>query len=462
MRGSAPRPGRNATVIGMASLHLGLSIDDEPVEVPTPAARVRVLVLAAVGSLVTGYAAVAAILALVTAIASRAEFTTAGVLRAAGPGWLAAHQVPVRIEGHVLGALPLLPTIAAVALVARTASGALHRLGYDTPRQAVQVIAAVAGGHAVFGVALGLWCSGCPATVDPLIACCYPGLLAAVGAVFGVARDGGLLWLALDRIDDVALRGLRVGVLAVAALVAAGALVVVTGLVSSLPSVRELFAHNASGPGSGLGLLLLSAGYLPNAALAGVSFAAGPGFGIGAISVGPLDFAGGRLPGLPLLAALPERAAVWWPVFLVLPIGIGVLVGRLLRDADPEPAARLRAVGVATGVVAVTFLVLAGMAGGQLGGGRFDPVDLHATTLCLALAVWVGSTAAAVAWFGGPRPEPEGPVGLLDDEEEPGEEPEDEPEPELADEDLVEEIDSPEPTLASSQTDLPGDHADPS
>src|SRR5436309_136169 len=72
------------------------------------ACRVRVLAMVALGPLITGYAAVAAVFALVTAVASRAHFSTTGVLTAAMPGWLAAHQVPVKIEGHELGALPLL------------------------------------------------------------------------------------------------------------------------------------------------------------------------------------------------------------------------------------------------------------------------------------------------------------------------------------------------------------------
>jgi Family of unknown function (DUF6350) len=367
------------------------------------ACRVRVLTMVALGPLVTGYAAVAAVLALVTSIASKARFTTTGVLTSAAPGWLAAHQVPVRIGGHVLGALPLLPTIVAVVLIARTAAGAVHRLDLHTPRQAAQVVAAVVGGHAVFGVALGLWCAGGPAEVDPLAAFWCPALLAAVGSVAGVARYSGLLDLVAERVDAVAVRGLRAGVFAVVALLATGALVVTLGLVTSVPTVRELFARNAPGPGSGLGLLLLCAGYLPNAVIAGASFVAGPGFSMGTISVAPLHFSGGPVPGLPLLAALPERTAEWWPILLVLPVGVGVLVGRLLRDAAEEPLARLRAVAVATGVVALTLVILAGCAGGPLGGGRYDPVDLHAASLSVALVAWIGITATAVAWFGGTR-----------------------------------------------------------
>src|SRR5437867_6174580 len=126
--------------------HPGLTlVEDEPevLEPVSVAGRARVLAMAALGPLVTGYAAVAAMLALVTSVASRAHFSTVGVLTAAAPGWLAVHQVPLRIGGHLLGALPLLPAVAAVLLIGRTASGAVHRLGFDTPRQSVQVVAVI-------------------------------------------------------------------------------------------------------------------------------------------------------------------------------------------------------------------------------------------------------------------------------------------------------------------------------
>lgn len=459
--------------------------------------RVRVLAMITIGPLITGYAAVAAIFALVTAIASRAHFSTTGVLAAAVPGWLAAHQVPVSIEGHELGALPLLPTLVALVLIGRTAAGAALRLELYTPREGAQVVLAIVGGHAAFGVALAFLCADGPVTVDPLAAFYYPLLLASVAAILGVARQCGLLELALDRMDAVALRGLRVGIFAVVGLLAVGALALALGLVTSIPTVRNLFAHNAPGFGSGLGMLLLSIGYLPNAVIAGTSFVAGPGFALGEVSVGPLDFRGGPVPGVPLLAALPEEAAMWWPLLFALPIGVGVIVGRLLRDVDDEPMARLRAVAVATGVVALVFVILAGSAGGPLAGGPWDPVNLRAASLSVALVAWIGMTGAGVAWFTGVRPEPDGPEGLLDDEEiaddeeldevseeqdasdsdedaedsdDASEEPEEDSEPEKESSssdtpdtpDLAETLDEEPPTLAlpSDQT-QPGDHAQP-
>ncbi|MER6895510.1 hypothetical protein ABT261_17555, partial [Amycolatopsis sp. NPDC000740] len=97
---------------------VGDSLDQDVPQAP----RLRVLLVAALGPLVTGYAAVATLLALVTLTAQHAIFSAGGVLLSAGPGWLAAYQVELGIGGHPLGMLPLLPTVGVVLLVARAAA----------------------------------------------------------------------------------------------------------------------------------------------------------------------------------------------------------------------------------------------------------------------------------------------------------------------------------------------------
>jgi hypothetical protein len=379
-----------------------------------PVARARVLAIAALGPLITGYAAVAAVMALVTAIASRAHFSTVGVLAGALPGWLAAHQVPLIIQGHELGALPLLPTILLMLLVGRTAAGAADRIDAYGLRETGQVVISVVAAHAAFGLTIALVIDGGTVTADPLAGFYYPALLAGLAAAVGVANRAGLYEWCAGRVDAQAMRGLRAGLLAVVALVAVGALIVAFGLVTSFGAANSMFA--ADGPGSALGMLLLSAGYLPNAVVAGTAFVAGPGFSMGSVSIAPIGFDGGPVPALPLLSALPEQSALWWPVLFLLPAAVGALVGWVLRDVAEEPRARLRAVGVAAVVVALSFAVLAGSAGGALGGGPFHPLDLRAALVSFALACWVALPGCAVAWFAGPRPVVEGPVGLIDAE----------------------------------------------
>lgn len=374
-------------------------------EVPTisPLTRFRVLALAAIVPPVVGHLAVAGSLALVSAGAPHANVTVAGVLAAAMPSWLAANQVPLTIDGVELGVLPLLPTLLVMVLAARTAARATTRLGFGTPRESAVVIGTIACAHGLCGLAVSLAHPDRSVEIDPLAALYYPALIAGLASVGGALRRGGLVGAMVDRADTVALRGLASGAIAVVLLLASGAAVLSFGLLTSAATVADLFAGFAPDAGAGFGLLLLCLGYLPNAVVAGTAFVAGPGFAIGDVVVSPLEFTGGRVPGLPLLAALPEEQAPWWPLLWLLPVAIGVAVGRRLRHVAERPMTRLRAVAVAVGVVAVVIVLLAASAGGRLGGGAFDPVTMRASAVSLALVLAVGVPAAIVVWFGGRR-----------------------------------------------------------
>ncbi|GAB3437142.1 hypothetical protein GCM10027436_16700 [Actinophytocola sediminis] len=361
--------------------------------------RIQVLALAAAVPPVLGYAVIAGLLALVTAAARFAHLSATGVLGAALPSWLAAYQVPVAIGGVDFGALPLLPTLLVMVLACGAAGAAITRLGPVTPLAGVRVVAAITVAHGVCGLTVALLPPGRLVELDPLAAFYYPALLAAIAATVGVLRRGGLTGVLVARLDEVAVRGLAAGAVALALLLTAGAAVAGFGLLTSITTARDLFAASASGAGDVVGMVLLCLGYLPNAVIAGTAFLAGPGFAIGGLEVSPLTFTGGPVPGVPLLAALPEEQAVWWPVLALLPVAVGILVGRRLRYVAEQPVVRLRAVAVAVGVVAVAIVLLAGSAGGRLGNGAFDPVSMRAPAVSVALVLAVGVPAALVVWF---------------------------------------------------------------
>jgi hypothetical protein len=442
-----------------AATDLPAEAEDVPRADVSPLTRIRVLVLAALGPLLAGYLAIAALLALVTGIATNARFAAGGVLDAALPSWLAAHQVPVRIFGLELGVLPLLPTIGVAAITARSAAAAAERLDLRRPGQAGKLIALIAAAHGIAGLVVAGVSSHGDVTADPLSALYYPALVSALAATAGVARRCGLLDAIVLRADEVAVAGLRAGALAVVLLLAAGGALLTFGLLTSIATARDLFPMGA---GNAIGMLLLSIGYVPNAMIAATAFLAGPGFSIGEVAMSPLEFDGGPVPALPLLAALPEDAAAWWPALFALPLAVGILVGRRLRHIDEEPVARLRAVAVASGVVAMAFVVLGGSAGGHLGRGPFDPVSMHAAALSVALVLWTVVPAAVAAWFGGPRPATQRMPGLIDDEPEPAVADEDEPEEDLPEqaeatgEDAEEEPEDDPDEEAEAPAELPG------
>ncbi|HEY3751725.1 MAG TPA: DUF6350 family protein [Pseudonocardiaceae bacterium] len=375
----------------------------------------QVLLLASAGPLIAGYLGIAALLALVTATASGATLSTIGVLRAAGPGWLAVYHVPIDIVGHELGMLPLLPTALALALVGRSAGNAARRLEWDTPRRAARVISAVGAAHGVFGLVIALLCAGGTVSASPVAAFFGPGLLAAAAATVGTARQCWLVSAALARADDATETGLRAGGLAVFGLAAVGTVVLAVGLLASWSTAARLFHAAAPGFGPGLGMFLLSLAYLPNVLIGALSFTAGPGFAIGQVQLAQWAFHGGALPAVPVLASLPVTQAHWWPVLMLLPAGVGVLVGLSCRNSS----ARTRSVAVAALVAAVTWLVLAALAGGAMAGGPFDPVTVPSGALGAAVFLLVAGPGMLTVPLTG--------RGVVT---EPSAEPEEEPEPE--------------------------------
>jgi hypothetical protein len=153
------------------------------------------------------------------------------------------------------------------------------------------------------------------------------------------------------------------------------------------------------------GLLLFCAGllYVPSAVVWAASFAAGPGFALGAgTSATPWDSQLAAAPAFPLLAALPGGDSSATYLVLVVPAAAGVLAGlaagragRGLCAPELRTWRRAGAVGLGTGAVAgVGFAVLAAAAAGAAGPGRLG----HAGPPWwsgFVVAVEIGAVAAA-------------------------------------------------------------------
>jgi hypothetical protein len=344
---------------------------------------------------VAGYLAVVALLALLGVASGAAsgaadgvesggvESSVAGVARAGAVGWLVAHQVPLTIDGAPLGVLPLLPTLLLGALVARCAARVRARCGIHTPSDAGWVAGVIAGTHGVLGAVLALVATPATVTADPVSAALGCALVGGVAAGLGLARPCGLLPAALRRAPGWVRPGMVAGVWGLAVLLTAGLAAVLIGLGVSAP---EVFQMSGSDAGSAFGLTVLSLGYLPNAAIAGLSWLAGPGFSMGALSVSPVTIVAGPVPAVPLLAALPEGPVQpWWGITLAVPLLLGAAVGRRCVAAAPDLLGRLQVLGVAAAVLALGSAVLAALAGGRLGTAAFDPVDVPAGSLAVAV-----------------------------------------------------------------------------
>lgn len=362
----------------------------------------RVLVTAALAPLVTGYAGIAAVLALITVTGG--TFSLPGVLLAAGPAWLAAYHVPITITGHALGVLPLLPTALLLLLVTRAARTAADRLELAEPRAAIRVIGPITASHAIFGTLIALLTAG-PVTASPIVAFAVAGALTALAATVGVARQCGLLSVALRRADHVVETGLRAGRLAALGLIAVGAIVFAAGLIASWHTAVAMFRAGAPGFGGGLGMLLLCVAYLPNVLIGTLSFTAGPGFGLGTIAVDQWRFHTGPIPAVPLLAPVPTDEGHWWIFLMLLPVAVGVLTGLACRGVAPQIMIRMRAVALAALVAAVSWLILAALAGGSLAAGPFNPVTVPAGALAASVFLLIAIPGALTAWLADRAPE---------------------------------------------------------
>ncbi len=364
-------------------------------DLPVGLARLRLLVVLAMGAVLVSYAAVVPIGALV-GLGSGAELSVDGAFALAAPLWLAAHQVPMLLDGVPLSALPLLPTIGVGALIAVGCSVVARLLGGRNPADAGPVVATVAGAHGMVAVLLSaVLPPGGAVAAAPWAALVGGALTAGVAGTIGVLRACGPppRWL---RAPGWLRVGTRAGTAGLAGLAACSAALVFAALVTSVAQVRELVAA----PGevaAAVGLTVLSAGYLPNAVGAAMSWLLGPGFSIGTASVSVFGVAAGPLPSVPLLAAMPMIPPPGWaPVAFVLPVLVGVAVGLLCRPAG-ELADRLRAVVAAALVVAAGVAVLAALSGGRLGAGPFDPVDVPVWAAAAVALGWTALPAAATA-----------------------------------------------------------------
>ena len=362
-------------------------------EWPRRSTAARVLLAAVAGPVLASYAITVALVALLSTTAN-APWSLAGTLRASAPFWLAVHQVPLMITsaGGVvapLGVLPLLPTIGLAVLVACSAGNAAARLGWQTPGQLAALVATFGGVHGVLGASVAVLQPSprmAAAPVHALFCAFVAGLAAAIGGV----RAARLAALASPLLPAWVVPGVRAGLVGLAALLTGGVLCTLGGLLLSAGAVHDVLIGWAGAPGGRLGVTVLSIAYLPNAAVAALSWTTGPGLSVGAVSVTAFGTTAGALPAVPLFAALPDSGPAPSRILVfVLPALAGVLVGRCCRRTCGDLTDRLHSVVTAGAVAAASCSVLAILAGGRLGGGAFDPVRIPAASVAVAVFAWL-------------------------------------------------------------------------
>jgi len=363
-----------------------------------------------VAGAIAGLAAAAAglvVLGAVIGLAWIAEPAAGGSIlgpaRLSAVGWLLGHGADVAAGGIVVAVTPLGLTALQVVCCWYAAGWAGRRARVDSLAQIAVVLAALVLAYSAVGVGLtvlgstsgariGLW-SSLPGLVGL-------SLLAGAGGLLRVAGHGRLIHDVFPFPSRAVFAGVGAGA---AVLLAGGAGAVGIAIALDRAGFAALTEGLAPDWSAGLGLFVLSLLLLPNAALYAVAVLVGPGFAIGSgTTVSVFGVTLGVVPGLPLLAALPNRPAVPLAALLglLIPVLCGVVVGAVVARRLAEQTRPLLASSWAA-AAALTLAIALGaaqwLAGGSLGQDRLGALGAPPITTLFAGAVLMVAPAALSA-----------------------------------------------------------------
>jgi hypothetical protein len=320
--------------------------------------------------------------------------------------FLAALHGGVTVDGTAAAFVPLGLTIIVGAVAWRAGSGlgdAAAALGEQDPRR----LARAAGVQAASFTAAALVAipfAQLGTSGAPVLGVAIAGLVLflATGGVAFVRTSELARWCAA-RMPQVLPGALRAAGAALVVYLGMGAFLVACSLVAHHSRV-EAISRQVGGGWGGLPVLLLGCLAAPNAAIAGASYLAGPGFAVGAGSgISPFAASHAVVPAFPILGALPSGPganAFVWLLAATTAVLAGASVSRLVLRAGGWRQ-RCAEAAAAAGVLFVAMTVLGWQAGGGIGSGGLrtigpSPLLLGLATSATVLAV-TGICLAAVA-----------------------------------------------------------------
>lgn len=259
------------------------------------------------------------------------------------------------------------------------------------------------------------------ATVAQPAAVVFPGLIYGISVIIGLSISGRAVLGTFGRnlrgsfvqwsremhpaVLPTLAAGLRGGTIAAAAVVGVASLLLTISMLTNFATMIGLYESLQAGVLGGIVLTVLQLALLPNAVIWAASWVVGPGFAVGVgTSVSPGATVLGPVPGLPLLAALPDGQASMGFIVLLVPVLAGFAVGVMLRQRMPQPnptAVLLLVRGLAAGIGAGLILgVLAWFSAGAGGPGRLQQLGPDPLMVGLFAALEVG-VAAVIGLFAG-------------------------------------------------------------
>ena len=326
-----------------------------------------------------------------------ADLSWSTMLEAATGAFLLGQGVPLTVDSVTISLPPLGFAVLSMALVAFGARWAARASAVGRRGEAITVAVSAAVGYgAVSALAAELARAVGASPLTALLACTA---IAFAVSCLTILRSTGLITGASL---PAAVRDVSAGAVAgTVLLLGAGAFLVAVAVLVNFPEVGLLLGELHLGLSGALLLTVVTLGYLPVACVWATAYLLGPGFVVSSGSViGPLaDASSTTLPGLPLLAALPEEAPAFGVVLPALAVGCGAVVGLLLRRRGHRG---LRGLGMAVGAAAMSAAVLAAAAwlsSGSLGMSRLSFMGPSPMLVFVAaLATLAVGAALVVPW----------------------------------------------------------------
>ena len=356
----------------------------------------RVALAQALRSIILILLPVAFITLVAWATAGSSSGNTADPLRAGLWFFLIAHQVPLQLslsDATSSGALTYLPLGALLIPFLAIRSGfrrMSETLGAPNTRQRRLYVLAFALCYAISGYLVSLPALG--GTVQVPFYVGLPILFLVAGASSFITS--GLL--PRHEIQFPWQRGLRVAWLITSALVGVSALLVAASLIWHFDLVVNLTEVVAPGIFGGVTLLLVQILYLPNVAIAALSYISGAGIAIGGDSlISPYVHRIDEIPAIPLLGALPTTTAPYLGSAALMIAFIGVLITRYSDRNYSDPTEARRFLIATLSFVALLNLVIARAASGQLMSENLPSVGpiFWAAPLLIAIQLSLGALA---------------------------------------------------------------------
>ena len=301
------------------------------------------------------------------ATAGSSTGNTADPLRAAIWFFLVAHHVPLNLSFSnetISGALTFFP-IGALLIPFLAIRSGIKRLSEErdvsTLRNKRSLVLSLALTYAFFGTLLSFFATG--STVGAPFYLVFP-ILFLVASVSG--------FIASNLLPDHQLlfpwqRGLKVAWIAMIAMVGFGALIFAASLAFHFTTVLQLTQVIEPGIFGGLAFLAIQILYLPNFAVAALSYVAGSGVVIGSGSwLNPFVHRIDEIPAIPLLGGLPIHPHPYLAILIVALMSLGAFIAMYGSKKYSDPTELKRFLISTIGFVTALTLIFARASSGEL------------------------------------------------------------------------------------------------